>query len=64
MQGCSKIEMAFAMALRISIHVNLIKQECSHLNSPLAYFTIVFSWDFQLRCKLGAWLNHPFGLVS
>jgi hypothetical protein len=47
-----KIEAAFAMALHISIRVNLIKRECSHLNCPLAYFTIVISCNFLLRRKL------------
>ncbi len=56
--------MAFVMALRISIRVNLIKQEFSHLNCPLAYFTIVISWDFLLRHELHAWRNRPFGLIS
>ncbi len=62
--SCSKTETAFAMALCISIHVNIIKQEFSHLNCPLAYFTIVISWDFLLRRELHAWRNRPFVLVS
>jgi hypothetical protein len=52
------------MALRISIRVNLIKQEFSHLNCPLAYFTIVISWDFLLRRELHAWQNRPFEHIS
>jgi hypothetical protein len=64
MQGCSKIEATFAMALRILIPVNLIEQEFSHLNYPLAYFTIVLSWDFSLRRKSCAWRNRPFELIS
>ncbi len=55
MQGCSKTETAFAMALCISIRVNLIKEEFSHLNCPSAYFTIVISWDFLLKHTLRAW---------
>ncbi len=52
------------MALRISIRVNLINRVFSHLNCPLAYFTISISWDFSLRRELHAWWNRPFGLVS
>ncbi len=63
-RGCSKTETAFSTALCISIHVNLIIQEFSHLNRPLAYFTIVISWYFLLRRKLRGWRNRPFGLIS
>jgi hypothetical protein len=56
--------MAFALALRIIIRVNLIQQEFSHLICPLAYFIIVMSWDFSLRRETRAWHNRPFGLVS
>ncbi len=52
------------MALHISTRVNLIKQEFSHLNCHLAYFTIVISWDFLIRRKSHAWQNHPLGLIS
>jgi hypothetical protein len=55
---------AFATALRIAICVNLMIQKFSHLNCPLAYFTIVISWDFSLRCESCVWWNSPFGLVS
>jgi hypothetical protein len=64
MQGCSKIGIAFTMALLISIHANLIKQEFSHLNCYLASFTIVISWDFLSRRELRAWQNRPIGLIS
>jgi hypothetical protein len=46
--------MAFAMALCISICVNLIKREFSHLNSPLAYFTILISWDFFAEMQIAS----------
>ncbi len=63
-QGCSKTEMAFATALRISIRLNLIIQEFSCQNCPLAFFTIVISWDFSAKCEWCAWGNRPFGVIS
>jgi hypothetical protein len=33
---------------------NLIKQDFSHLNSPLAYFTIVISWDFFAQMQIAS----------
>ncbi len=54
--------MAFAPALHISIRANLIEQDFSHLNCPLACFTIIISWDFLLRCESRAWRNCQLAL--